>query len=168
MKKLILVSNRFVDEFNNSWSSIFEDIDSATKKSESLMNCRDCRDCRDCSYCGSCSDCSDCGSCSDCSNCHDCSDCLDCRNCRYCRDCSSCSGFLVNPMMYRTPKIGSRNSNTVVYWTNKEDSQVICGCFRGNIEQFKEKVLNVHSQTEHLQPYLKQIEIMEYLINNND
>jgi len=45
--------------------------------------------------------------------------------------------------------------------------QVVCGSFRGNLEQFKEKVLKVHEDTEHLQPYLKQIEVMEFLIKHS-
>ncbi len=36
--------------------------------------------------------------------------------------------------------MGSRNSQTTVYWV-KENIQVVCGCFRGNLIEFKNKVI---------------------------
>ena len=39
MKTLTLVNNRWVDENNNSWSADIETKESATKKSETLINC---------------------------------------------------------------------------------------------------------------------------------
>jgi hypothetical protein len=70
-----------------------------------------------------------------------------------------------NPQRYVTPKIGSRDSQTSIYWTNKDDVQIICGCWRGNIKDFEKRVKKAHAKTEHLQPYLKQIKIFKYLIN---
>ena len=59
-----------------------------------------------------------------------------------------------------------RNEHTYIHWTNKNDVQIICGCFKGNIEQFEARVKEVHKDTEHLQPYLKQIEIVKMLTVN--
>ena len=138
MKELTLINNRWVDENNNSWSADIETKESATKKSETLIYCSNCSDCRNCSNCSNCSDCS---------------------NCRYCSDYKS------NPQRYITPRIGSRNSQTSIFWTTKDDVQIICGCWKGNIEKFEEQVKKVHEKTEHLQPYLKQIEIFKMLVS---
>jgi hypothetical protein len=70
-----------------------------------------------------------------------------------------------NPQRYITQKIGSRNSQTSIYWTNLNDVQIICGCWRGNIEEFEKSVNETHANTEHLQPYLKQIAIFKTLVN---
>ena len=135
MKKL---NGRWYDENNNSWNANFESKESALLKSKSLIGC------------------SDCSGCSGCSGCSDCS---------YCSHCSYCSDYKTNTQRYITPKIGSRNSQTSIYWTNKDDVQIICGCWRGNIDEFEKRVREVHANTEHLRPYLKQIEIFKYLVN---
>ena len=36
--------------------------------------------------------------------------------------------------------MGSRNDQTTVYWIEK-NIQVVCGCFKGNLKQFEEKVI---------------------------
>jgi hypothetical protein len=133
-----LINNRWVDENNNSWSADIETEESALKKSQSLINCSDC---------------------SDCSDCRACSDCSDCRACSYCSD------YKTNPKRYVTSRIGSRNAQTYAYWTTKDDTQIICGCWKGNIEQFEQRVNDVHKDSEHLAPYMKEINIMKYLIN---
>ena len=69
-------------------------------------------------------------------------------------------------MRYVTPKIGSRKAQTSFYWTSSEDIQVICGCFRGNLDEFKSKVQEVHKETPHLAEYMKQIEIVEFILNH--
>jgi hypothetical protein len=53
----------------------------------------------------------------------------------------------------------------MVYWTSKDDVQVVCGCFEGTLEEFEERVREVHSG-KHLNDYLKEIEKMKYLINS--
>ena len=63
--------------------------------------------------------------------------------------------------------MGSRNSQTTFYWI-EQDVQVVCGCFRGNLEQFEAKVREAHAKTEHLQPYLKEIEKVKYLLKSNE
>jgi hypothetical protein len=132
-----LINNRWYDENNNSWNADIETEESSLKKSKSLIYCSDCSDC---SYC---------------------SDCRGCSDCSYCR---GCSGIKSNPQRYVTPKIGSRNSQTSIYWTTKDDAQIICGCWRGNIADFKKRVKEVHAKTEHLNPYLKQIKIFKMLV----
>ena len=136
-----LINNRWVDENNNTWNAETETEESALKKSQSLINC---------SYC------------SDCSRCSDCSHCLYCSRCL---GCSDCSDYKETPQRYVTPKIGSRNSNTTIYWTSRKDVQIVCGCWKGNIAEFEKRVVEVHSTTEHLQSYLKQIKIFKYLVN---
>ena len=67
------------------------------------------------------------------------------------------------PQIYITPKIGSRNAQTTFYWLDG-NVQVICGCFRGNLEQFEAKVRKVHSDTKHCTDYLNEIEKVKYLM----
>ena len=138
------INNRWVDENNNSWNADFETEESALKKSQSLINCHNCSYCSGCSYCSACSECSRCSECS---------------------GCSACSGYKTNPQRYVAPRIGSRNSNTTIYWTSRKDVQIVCGCWKGNIAEFEKRVVEVHSTTEHLQSYLKQIKIFKYLVN---
>ena len=128
-------NDRWYDENNNSWDAAIETKDSALAKSKRLI------DCRGCSYCS------------------------DCRGCSYCSYCSYCSDYQSNPQRYITPKVGSRNSQTSIYWTTKEDVQIFCGCWRGDIVKFEERVKKVHGESIHLQPYLKQIELFKMLVN---
>ena len=87
-------------------------------------------------------------------------------DCRGCSGCNDCSDYKKNPQRIVSRNMGSRNSQTYVYWTSSEDVQVICGCFRGNIEQFRNKVNATHSQNEkHLNDYSKFIELVEYVVN---
>ena len=140
MKK---INNRWYDENNNSWSANLETEESALAKSKTLISCSNCIDCR---------------------GCIDCRDCIDCSNCSGCSGCRGCSYCKTNPQRYVTPKIGSRNSQTSIYWTTNDDVQIICGCWKGNIDEFEKRVRKVHATTEHLQPYLKQIEIFKMLV----
>lgn len=115
-------------------------------------DCEDCRYCRHCTDCKGCEDCSDCSRCSDCAVCLHCSYCTDCSRCSDCSDCLDCSGcsdckdFKKNPERITSKKIGSRNENTTIYFNceNLELTQVVCGCFRGNILEFEEKVDEVY------------------------
>jgi hypothetical protein len=121
------------------------------------INCRDCNDCRNCSECsdcrncGYCSDCTDCRYCRNCSDCGDCVDCHDCSFCSYCYDCIDCSychGFKENPERITSPKIGSRHGHTTYYWT-KEHEQIVCGWFRGTLEDFEKEVEEKHRNNQH-------------------
>ena len=170
MKKL---NDRWYDKNNNSWNADVETKESALTKSKTLSYCTDCTDCTDCINCRGCTDCTNCTDCTDCINCRGCSYCtvctyfIYCRFCSYCTDCTDCRGcskIKENPQRYITPKIGSRKSRTSIYWTNKDDVQIICGCWRGNIKEFEKRVKEVHADTEHLKPYLNQIRIFKYLV----
>ena len=62
--------------------------------------------------------------------------------------------------------IGSRNSQTNVYWTNKNDIQIICGCFDGNLIDFEKSVKDTHkNNSEYLKQYMELIDIIKYLLN---
>ena len=191
MKTLELKNGRYYDENNNSWNADIESLESATKKSGSLINCSDCRACSDCSYCSACSDCracrdcrdcsdcsycsacracsacSACRACSACSDCRDCSACSDCRYCSACRDCRDCSDYKSNPCRFVSKKIGSRKSNTTIYWLDGNE-QVICGCFRGNLNEFENAVNKTHANNlTYLSDYTKLIELVRYIITNH-
>ena len=84
--------------------------------------------------------------------------CHNCRNCRDCRNCHNCSDFNINPQRYVTPKVGSRDDNTTIYWVGN-DVQVVCGCFRGNVDEWEAKIKETHKYNEkHLKDYLEQVE----------
>jgi hypothetical protein len=80
--------------------------------------------------------------------------------------CTSCRDYKTNPSRYVTPKIGSRNAQTVFYWTTPNDYQVICGCFRGNLKEFETQVADVHRDNEHGLNYKKQIKKVKYLLKD--
>jgi hypothetical protein len=135
----------WVDDNNNSWSVDYHTIEQAMKYSKSLI---------DCSYC------------CDCSYCRYCRDCIDCSNCRYCRDCSNCSGcsdFTDNPERITSPKIGSRNDQTTVYFLG-DKVQVVCGLYKGNLASFRDAVIAEHGENEHAKAYLLWIGRVEQYI----
>jgi hypothetical protein len=41
-----------------------------------------------------------------------------------------------------------------VYWTS-EKNQVICGCFKGSIEEFEKAIVNTHGENDFAKAYLK-------------
>ncbi len=59
--------------------------------------------------------------------------------------------------------MGSRNSQTTIYWIGNI-VKVVCGCFRGNLQEFKEKVMSVYGNKGHGKDYLEFIEKAKYLI----
>ena len=173
-----LVNSWYVDENGNKWDADSETAESAEAKSKTLVDCSGCSGCIDCSGCIGCRDCSGCIGCRDCRNCSCCSGCRDCIDCSGCRDCIDCSGcigcrdcidcigcsccrdFKINPQRIVSAKIGSRNDNSVIYWVD-ENVQVVCGCFRGNIPEFKQAIVKMHSGTEHETAYLKWVSAVE-------
>ena len=172
------INGYWIDGNNNRWNENIYTKEQAVLNSRTLVHCsycRDCSDCRDCSGCSYCRDCRDCSGCSGCRNCSDCrncsycSYCRDCRNCRdcsYCRGCSYCSGCSdcsENPQRYTTAKIGSRNSNTTFYWI-KDVVQVVCDCFRGNLQEFEDKVKATYGRKKFGLQYTKEIKKVKYLI----
>ena len=52
-----------------------------------------------------------------------------------------------------------------MYWTKEKNQVFVCSANIDTIETFEKRVREVHANTEHLEPYLKQIEIMKYLLN---
>ena len=146
-----LVNSWYFDENGNKWDADSETAESAEAKSKTLVDCRGCSGCIDCRDCRDCSCCRDCIDCSGCSGCRDCIDCI---------GCSCCRDFKINPQRIVSAKIGSRNDNSVIYWVD-ENVQVVCGCFRGNIPEFKNAIAKMHSGTEHETAYLKWVSAVE-------
>jgi hypothetical protein len=77
-----------------------------------------------------------------------------------CIDCIDCSYFKTNPQRITSPDIGSRNAQTTVYW-NDEKEQVICGCFKGTISEFKEQVQKTHNGNVYVKQYFDFIRKVE-------
>ena len=184
------INGFWTDANNNKWDALIYSEQEAETQSKTLTNCSGCTGCTGCSGCTRCTRCSDCARCSDCSGCTGCtgcsgcryctrcsdcarcSDCSDCLGCRYCSGCtrcarcSGCTGYKTNPARYVSPSIGSRSANTSVYWTTKDDVQVVCGCFRGSLETFEEAVKKTHKNNPvHRKNYLLLISVVRTLIN---
>ena len=152
MKK---INNFWVDENDNKWWCGDTTKEQAIAYSESLI---------DCHYCHNCSDCCNCHNCRDCRNCNN------CRNCHYCHNCDNChccERYTENPALYRTDRIGSRNDQTTFYYGKTEEGmslQIVCGCFRGDLEEFEKAVLKTHANNEEYKiQYLKEIEKVKVL-----
>ena len=129
-------------------------------------NCRNCIDCTDCTNCRNCIDCTDCTNCIDCIDCRNCIDCIDCTNCIdciNCRNCIDCIDYQENPKRYTGNRMGRDKRQTTVYWV-KDNVQVICGCFKGNLQEFKSKVKEVHGDNEHGKDYQNYIKIVETIM----
>lgn len=207
-----LVDGFYVDEDGNKWTASENTLESAIKKSKTLVCCKDCTDCSDCTFCKSCTlctycencvlcgpcinceNCVQCGTCRDCTSCIWCTNCTwcracnkcawcahcefctGCRRCKYCTSCTACTdckhgesgrdweGFYENPQRYTTPRLGSRDSQTQVYWVSPDDVRVVCGCFRGNLAEFKKAVAKTHGTNIYAVEYMEQIEIIERLV----
>ena len=130
----------FIDENNNKWNDTLFNEEQAIKFSKSLINCKDCQDCQDCQNCRYCLDCQDCKDCQDCQNCRYCQNCQNCRDCQNCQNCRDCRDYKQNPGRYTGRFIGSRKSQTIVYW-NDEKTTVVCGCFINSLDNFEKKVI---------------------------
>ena len=150
MKK---VNNYWVDENNNRWDVNIYTETQAKKNSASLINCSDCSDCSRCFRCFRCSDCSDCFDCFRCFRCSDCSD---------CSDCSRCSDYKHNPQRLTSGLIGSRKSTTTIYWTNENDTQVICGCLKTDIGGFEKRIKEVYPSGQYHDEYMQFIKAARY------
>ena len=55
--------------------------------------------------------------------------------------------------------IGSRNDFTTFFRTKTKEIFVKCGCFKGNIDEFKEAVTKTHGENKHAKMYLLAIEL---------
>lgn len=154
MKK---IGNYWVDNHNNKWNYSQYSKLHAKKLSETLNNCVNCTNCF---YCSECSECSRCSGCSKCSMCFDCS------NCSMCSGCSRCSGYKQNPKRIESGLIGSRKSTTYIYWTDKTDIQVVCGCFSGDLKEFEKQVKKTYPSGQHHNEYIALIKVAKHAIKN--
>ena len=131
-----LINGYWTDSRNNRWYSEVWTEGEAEAAAKTLVDCRNCR------------------------NCHDCQNCQDCRNCVNCRNCRDCKDYTSNPMRYITAKIGSRKDQTAFYYGQTKSGtslQVVCGCFRGDLEAFEIKVYKTHGDNEYARQYYKEI-----------
>ena len=72
-------------------------------------------------------------------------------------------------MRYVTSKIGSRKSQTTIYFNEEKNIQIVCGCFRGDIDKFECAVKETHAENElYLSQYLEQIKIFRFLTSKFD
>ena len=135
----------WIDENGNRWNDSC-DKERAKELSSSMINCYNCYNCCDCYYCDNCDNCS---------------------NCYYCNNCSNCKCYIENPALYRTDRIGSRNDQTTFYYGKTENGmslQVVCGCFRGDLEEFEKAVLKTHADNDiYREQYLKEIQKVKAL-----
>ena len=101
----------------------------------------------------------------------ECTECTDCDNCYNCNYCYNCDNFKINPQIYKTKRIGSRKSQTIFYYGKTDkgmEVQVVCGCFKGNLEEFKNAVLETHKNNDkYLEQYLSEISKVKVLFELN-
>ena len=170
------INGYWVDENNNRWGIEVCTEEQAEKLSKSLVNCyncdncRNCQNCRNCNNCDNCCYCGGCRCCDNCNNCNYCRCCSNCNNCRDCRYCDNCNDYKQNPQRYITGKVDSRNAQATFYYgeteNNNKEIQVACGCFRGNLEDFKKSVLETHKDNDlYREQYLKEIEKVKVLFD---
>lgn len=168
------INGYWVDENNNRWNIGIYTEEQAEKFSKSLVNCYNCNNCGYCDNCRSCHNCRYCNKCNDCNNCRYCDYCDYCNSCRYCRYCCDCRychdccNYKQNPQRYTTKKIDSKNDQITFYYgetkNNEKEIQVVCGCFRGNLEDFEKAVLETHKDNDlYRKQYLKEIEKVKVL-----
>ena len=140
----------YVDDNGNSWSKSLYTKEQAVWYSAGLVDCHGCHDCSDCS------DCHSCRNCHNCHNCHSCSNCHDCRNCRNCHGCHGCHSYETNPERIVSPKLGSRNDHTTVYWVDA-NIQVVCGCFRGDLNTFEQAVYKKYGNAHEYHNFIRRV-----------
>ena len=54
---------------------------------------------------------------------------------------------------------GSKNRTTTFFKTKTKEVSVICGCFSGNLEEFKKKVIEIHGNNKFSKEYLAMIKL---------
>jgi hypothetical protein len=60
--------------------------------------------------------------------------------------------------------MGREDRQTTTYWLDG-NVQVLCGCFRGNLEEFESKVKEVHGDNEHGKNYARYISIVRTIMS---
>ena len=64
---------------------------------------------------------------------------------------------------YATLKgFGSVHRNTTFFRTKENNVKVVCGCFYGTLEEFREKVKETHGESKIAKEYLMIADLMEY------
>ena len=124
MKK---VNNKWYDNNNNSWDCSVYTEEQAEGWSKTLVGCNYCHNCTDCN------------------NCNNCTDCYNCDNCHNCDNCDNCNNWNKTPQSIVSNYIGSRDSQTTIYFS-EDKTEVVCGCFKGTLEEFEAKVNNEYSE----------------------
>ena len=143
------INGFWTDSNNNRWDCDLYSKNQA--ENANLINCKNCVNCFNCIFCNSCIFCIFCDYCNSCNSCD---------YCDYCDSCDSCNNFKSNPERITSPKIGSRNSQTTYYW-NDEIEQIVFGCFKGTMQEFKDKITATHSDNEHAKAYFEWIKRVE-------
>lgn len=70
-------------------------------------------------------------------------------------------------MRYVSAKMGSRNAQTTIYWL-EDNIQVVCGCFKGTIDEFLLKVKETHGDNVHAKSYLYEIDTIKMIIERQN
>lgn len=60
--------------------------------------------------------------------------------------------------------MGREIRQTTTYWIG-DNIQVVCGCFRGNLDDFEAKVKEVHGDNEHGKNYMQYINIVRTIMD---
>lgn len=68
-------------------------------------------------------------------------------------------------MLIKSPKIGSRYCTTLLYFDDKK-TQIVCGCFKGNIAQFKDEIEKTHGDSKHGKDYKSWLKMAEEYISS--
>ena len=55
------------------------------------------------------------------------------------------------------------DSNTTFYWI-KDVVQVVCGCFRGSLQEFEDKVKATYGRKKFGLQYMREIKKVKYLV----
>jgi uncharacterized protein YjbI with pentapeptide repeats len=61
--------------------------------------------------------------------------------------------------------IGSRSDTTVVYYTER-GIFIKCGCFKGSLAEFEEKVKETHKGNDHEKVYLSMVKLVKVRFQN--
>lgn len=56
---------------------------------------------------------------------------------------------------------GSECRTTTAYKTKSGEIEIVCGCFTGNIEEFKNQVIETYADGKHAREYLAMIELIK-------
>jgi hypothetical protein len=67
-------------------------------------------------------------------------------------------------MRYTGQVTGSRDAQTTTYWVGTT-VRVICGCFKGTLQEFKDKVIKTHVDNVYAKQYEKYIHIVETIMS---